>query len=43
MIERLVIQHYSDLEWYVIQDMLDRGYDPLNRDDVVEYWNGNLN
>ena len=29
---------YSELELLVMKDMMEDGYDPLNPEDVQEYW-----
>lgn len=33
---------YSDLEWLVIADMVDHGYDPTNKYDIEKYWSERL-
>lgn len=33
---------YSDLEYYVRWDMIDRGYDPNKKEDIIKYWSERL-
>lgn len=32
----------SDLEFLVYADMVDNGYDPLDKNDLVKYWSERL-
>ena len=33
---------YSELEWLVIADMIDHGYDHNNKEDIIKYWSERL-
>jgi hypothetical protein len=33
---------YSDLEWLVISDMIEHGYDHTNIEDIKKYWSERL-
>lgn len=33
---------YGDLEQMIIDDMIDMGLDPKNKEDVIKYWEAKL-
>lgn len=37
------IEKYSALELMVIKDMIEAGYDPLNKDEIDLYWSEYIN